>query len=62
MLGQFLFASPALVRFSLCLVILVCRVLCLVYVFFFYGWSFFCFFYSSHWESLVLGHVDVESV
>ena len=34
MLGQFLFVSPSLVRFSLCLVTLVCRVLCLVYVFF----------------------------
>ena len=61
MLGQFLSASPALVRFSLCLVILVCRVLCLVYVFF-YGWSFFCFFVSSHWEPPVLGYVDNESV
>ena len=40
---------------------LVCRVLCLVYVFF-YGRSFFCFVVSSHWESLVLGYVDVESV
>ena len=60
MLGQFLFASPVLVRFSLCLVILVCRVLCLVI--FFYGWSFFCFVVSSHWESPVLGYVDDESV
>ena len=34
MLGQFLFASPTLVKFSLCLVILVFPVLCLVYVFF----------------------------
>ena len=42
-------------------VILVCRVLCLVYVFF-YGRSFFYFVVSSHWESLVLGYVDVESV
>ena len=29
---------------------------------FFYGRSFFCFVVSSHWESLVLGYVDVESV
>ena len=40
MLGQFLFASSALVRFSLCLVILVCLVLCLVYVFFMVGKNF----------------------
>ena len=60
MLGQCFFASPPLVRFSLCLVILVCRVLCLV--FFFYGLSFFYFVVYSHWEFLVLGYVDVESV
>ena len=41
---------------------LVCRVLCLVYVFFFYGRSFFYFVVSSHCESLVLGNVDIESV
>ena len=31
---------------------------------FFYGRPFFflCFGVSSHWESLVLGYVDVESV
>ena len=29
---------------------------------FFFGGSFFCFVVSSHWESLVLGYVDVESV
>ena len=40
------FSMPSLV-FSLC---------------FFYGWSFFCFFVSSHWESPVLGYVDNESV
>ena len=35
--------------------------LCLVYVFFFCR-SFFCFVVSNHWESLVLGYVNVESV
>ena len=39
-------------------------VLCLVYVFFFYGRPFFFFYFgvSSHWESPVLGYIDVESV
>ena len=46
--------------FGLCLFILVCQVLCLVY--FFYGRSFLCLVVFSHWESLVLGFVDVESV
>ena len=47
MFGYFSMPSPV---FSLC------------FFFFFYGWSFFCFVVSSHWESLVLGYVDVESV
>ena len=46
MFGYFSMSSP---MFSVCF-------------FSFYGWSFFCFVVSSHWESLVLGHVDVESV
>ena len=37
--------------------------LCLVYVFVFMVGQFFFFFgISSHWESPVLGYVDVESV
>ena len=37
--------------------------LCFYFFFyFFYGRSFFYFVVSSHWESLVLGYVDVESV
>ena len=47
------FSMPSHV-FSLCF-------LCLVYVFFFFGRSFFYFVVSSHWESLVLGYVDVKS-
>ena len=41
---------------------LVCRVMCLVCGFFFFGRLFFCFVVSSHWESLVLGYVDLEIV
>ena len=40
--------------------VLILYFLCLVFIFF--GRSFFCFVVSSHWESLVLGYVDVESV
>ena len=39
--------------------------LCLVYVFFFFFYGrpiFLCFSVSSHWESPVLGYVDIESV
>ena len=44
--------------------LLYCRSICVVFslcVFFMVG-HFFCFVVSSHWESLVLGYVDVESV
>ena len=36
--------------------------LCLVFVFFYGRPFFFCFGVSSHWESPVLGYIDVESV
>ena len=39
---------------------LVCRVRCFFKIF--YGRLFFCFVVSSHWESLVLGYVDLEIV
>ena len=32
------------------------------FFFFFYGRSFLCFVVFSHWESLVLGYVDVKNV